>query len=254
MEQASWEPLAPGCQVLVTREHGFSTDTLLLAAFSQPRRGERCADLGTGCGTIPLLWRARGEPGPILAVELQPQAAEQARRSVERSGYEQHIQVVEGDVRDYKALLPCQGLDRVACNPPYALPGAGAASPDPQRRAARQGDCFSLEDLAQAARYSLKHRGRLCLCLPVRRLAEALALFPRWDLEPKLLRLVQQRRDKAPYLFLLECRRGGRPGGLEAAPTLLLEEDTGGPTRELLEVYGSYRDNAGWKTRGEQAP
>lgn len=254
MEQASWEPLAPGCQVLVTREHCFSTDTLLLAAFSQPRRGERCADLGTGCGTIPLLWRARGEPGPILAVELQPQAAEQARRSVERSGYEQHIQVVEGDVRDYKALLPCQGLDRVACNPPYTLPGAGAASPDPQRRAARQGDCFSLEDLAQAARYSLKHRGRLCLCLPVRRLAEALALFPRWDLEPKLLRLVQQRRDKAPYLFLLECRRGGRPGGLEAAPTLLLEEDTGGPTRELLEVYGSYRDNAGWKTRGEQAP
>lgn len=254
MEQASWEPLAPGCQVLVTREHGFSTDTLLLAAFSQPRRGERCADLGTGCGTIPLLWRARGEPGPILAVELQPQAAEQARRSVERSGYNGHIQVVEGDVRDYKALLPCQGLDRVACNPPYTLPGAGAASPDPQRRAARQGDCFSLEDLAQAARYSLKHRGRLCLCLPVRRLAEALALFPRWDLEPKLLRLVQQRRDKAPYLFLLECRRGGRPGGLEAAPTLLLEEDTGGPTRELLEIYGSYRDNAGWKTRGEQAP
>ena len=254
MEQASWEPLAPGCQVLVTREHGFSTDTLLLAAFSQPRRGERCADLGTGCGTIPLLWRARGEPGPILAVELQPQAAEQARRSVERSGYTGYIQVVEGDVRDYKALLPCQGLDRVACNPPYTLPGAGAASPDPQRRAARQGDCFSLEDLAQAARYSLKHRGRLCLCLPVRRLAEALALFSRWDLEPKLLRLVQQRRDKAPYLFLLECRRGGRPGGLEAAPTLLLEEDTGGPTRELLEIYGSYRDNAGWKTRGEQAP
>lgn len=254
MEQASWEPLAPGCQVLVTREHGFSTDTLLLAAFSQPRRGERCADLGTGCGTIPLLWRARGEPGPILAVELQPQAAEQARRSVERSGYNGYIQVVEGDVRDYKALLPCQGLDRVACNPPYTLPGAGAASPDPQRRAARQGDCFSLEDLAQAARYSLKHRGRLCLCLPVRRLAEALALFSRWDLEPKLLRLVQQRRDKAPYLFLLECRRGGRPGGLEAAPTLLLEEDGGGPTRELLEVYGSYRDNAGWKTRGEQAP
>ena len=254
MEQASWEPLAPGCQVLVTREHGFSTDTLLLAAFSQPRRGERCADLGTGCGTIPLLWRARGEPGPILAVELQPQAAEQARRSVERSGYNGYIQVVEGDVRDYKALLPCQGLDRVACNPPYTLPGAGAASPDPQRRAARQGDCFSLEDLAQAARYSLKHRGRLCLCLPVRRLAEALALFSRFDLEPKLLRLVQQRRDKAPYLFLLECRRGGRPGGLEAAPTLLLEEDGGGPTRELLEVYGSYRDNAGWKTRGEQAP
>ena len=54
---ARWEPLSSACRALVTREHSFTTDTLLLADFSLPRRGEVCADLGTGCGAIPLLWR-----------------------------------------------------------------------------------------------------------------------------------------------------------------------------------------------------
>ena len=221
-----------------------------------PGAGERCADLGTGCGTIPLLWRARGEPGPILAVELQPQAAEQARRSVERSGYNGHIQVVEGDVRDYKALLPCQGLDRVACNPPYTSPGAGAASPDPQRRAARHGGLSLPGGPGPGRPVQFKAPGPAVPvpagAAPGRGHGPVLARCRTWS--RNCCGWCSSGRDKAPYLFLLECRRGGRPGGLEAAPTLLLEEDGGGPTRELLEVYGSYRDNAGWKTRGEQAP
>ena len=43
---ARWEPLSSACRALVTREHSFTTDTLLLADFSLPRRGEVCADLG----------------------------------------------------------------------------------------------------------------------------------------------------------------------------------------------------------------
>ena len=230
MEQASWEPLAPGCQVLVTREHGFSTDTLLLAAFSQPRRGERCADLGTGCGDHPP---AVAGPGRAWA---HPGGGAAAPRRRNRPGALWSAAAITDTSRWWRATCgttrpcsPARAWTGWPATRPTHCRGPGRPVPIPRRRAARQGDCFSLEDLAQAARYSLKHRGRLCLCLPVRRLAEALALFSRWDLEPKLLRLVQQRRDKAPYLFLLECRRGGRPGGLEAAPTLLLEEDGGGP-------------------------
>ena len=60
-------------------------------------------------------------------------------------------------------------------------------------------------------------------------------------LEPKRLRMVQQRPDTAPWLFLLEGRRGGRPG-LRVLPTLYLEED-GRPSREMEEIYGIYREN-----------
>ena len=55
MENLHWEPLAPACRVLVSREHTFNTDTILLAHFAAPKHKERCIDLGTGCGTISLL-------------------------------------------------------------------------------------------------------------------------------------------------------------------------------------------------------
>ena len=116
-------------------------------------------------------------------------------------------------------------MDGIACNPPYTAPGAGIPSEDGARRAARQGDSLSLEDVARGARYALRFGGRLCLCL-----------------RPKRLRLVQQRAGKAPFLFLLECRRGGKPG-MEVGPVLLLEREDGSPTQEIEAIYGDYRDN-----------
>ena len=50
----------------------------------------------------------------------------------------------------------------------------------------------------------------------------------RFGIEPKRLRLVQQRRDKAPKLFLLEGRRGGKRGFLDVLPTLFIEDENGG--------------------------
>lgn len=94
MGQERWERLSDTCRVLVTREHGFTTDTLLLAWFSLPRPGERCADLGTGCGTIPLVWRQRARAESIVGVELQGQAAGQARRSVEENGFAGEIAIL----------------------------------------------------------------------------------------------------------------------------------------------------------------
>ena len=164
---------------------------------------------------------------------------------MEENGFAGEITILRGDAREYKSLLPCQGLDLMACNPPYTSPGAGLLSADPQRRAARHGESLTLEEVAQAARYGLRYGGRLCLCLPAQRLGEAMGLLARYRLEPKRLRLVQQRLGKAPHLFLLECRSGGRPGGLQVEPVLLLEDERGRPTPALLEAYGEYRRDGG---------
>ena len=107
---------------------------------------------------------------------------------------------------------------------------------------ARQGDSLSLEDLAREGKRVLRFGGRLCVCLRPARLLEAMELFQAYQLEPKRLRLCQQRPGKAPFLFLLECRRGGRPG-LTVEPVLLLEGEDGAPSREIEAIYGDYRDN-----------
>ena len=52
----SWQPLGAGYWAKVSREHRFSTDTLLLSYFSSPRPGEkRAAELCAGCGALSLL-------------------------------------------------------------------------------------------------------------------------------------------------------------------------------------------------------
>lgn len=241
-QTARWEPLWGGAKVLVTKEHGFGTDGVLLADFSRPKSGETWVDLGTGCGIIPLLWRARNMGKRITGVELQKAAAEQARQSVKENGFEEEIQILEGDARELEKLFPAGSLDGISCNPPYTAPGAGIPSPSDARRTARQGDSLSLEELAKGARYALRFGGRLCVCLRPSRLSEAMTIFHQADLEPKRLRLVQQRAGKAPFLFLLECRRGGKPG-MTVEPVLLLEGEDGAPSQELEDIYGDYRDN-----------
>ena len=140
-----WEPLTGGARVLVSREHTFGTDAVLLADFSAPRPGELWADLGTGCGVIPLLWHTRTQAGHITGVELQEKAAWQAQRSVEGNGFSQRIAIARQDARDLSSLFPAGSLHGMACNPPYTAPGAGIASADSARRGARQGDTFTLE-------------------------------------------------------------------------------------------------------------
>ena len=104
--EAHWEPLSGGSRILVSKDHAFGTDAVLLADFSMPRRGERCADFGTGCGVIPLLWRVRTQAGAITGVEMQEKAAWQARRSVEENGFSATVDIVQGDARQLGALFP----------------------------------------------------------------------------------------------------------------------------------------------------
>lgn len=238
-----WEPLGSRAKVLVTREHRFNTDTILLANFAAPKRNEICADFGTGCGTIPLIWASRYDPAKIFAVELQDQAFAQAETSVRACGFEK-IELLHENVNHHRRLFPDQNLDLIACNPPYKAMGTGIVNPDGKMKIARHEAELSLEQLAQAAEFSLRYGGRLCICQRPERLADAMNIFRSHALEPKRLRLVQGHISKAPSLFLLECRRGGKPG-LSVMPTLIITGQDGRDTAEMLEIYGDYRDPKG---------
>lgn len=235
-----WELLGDGCGVYLPPSGGFTTDALLLARFSQPRPGEACADVGAGTGVISMLWAARGNPASVLALELQEDLAELARRGAAKNGFEQVVTVVRGDLRDYRSLLPHQGLDRIACNPPYFPPGTGKTGEGP-RKTARHEEGMGLGTLTAAAAFSLRDGGRLCLCQRTTRMAEILSEVRNAGLEPKRLRLVQSTPNKPPYLFLLECRKAGGVG-LTLEPVLLLNDENGRPTAELTEMYGGYRN------------
>ena len=241
MQTARWEPLTREGRVLVTKEHGFGTDTVLLARFAAPRAGERAAELGAGCGAASLLWGLSSGEVRVDAVELQEEACGLLRRSVAENRLEERLAVHHADLRALEGVLDAGRCDLVACNPPYPPAGSGKASDDPARRMARHEETGTLREIAQAAGRLLRFGGRFCLCQRPERLCDVLLALREASLEPKRLRFVQQREGSAPNLFLAEGKKGARPG-LQLLPNLIIEDRAGGYTRELEALYGSYRE------------
>ena len=82
------------------------------------------------------------------------------------------------------------------------------------------------------------------MCQRSERLTDLITLMRKYDLEPKRLRLVQQRLTKSPKLVLIEGRRGGKPGFMITEPTLMIEGTDGEFSHEMMEIYGDYKGNA----------
>ena len=226
------EPLGGGLQIYVTDSYHFSTDTILLSHFSLQRGRKKCVDLGTGCGTIPLLWHRENPQLEIHAVEIQKDACALAQRSVEENQLGDMITVHHADLRDLKGVLPFGCL----------LGGSGIQNPESRKLIARHETECTLEDICKAASKLLQFGGRFCVCQRPERLADVMEAMRRFSIEPKTLRLVQQRTTKAPKLFLLEGRKGGSRGYLSVLPTLLIEGADGGFSQEMMDIYGDYKN------------
>ncbi len=235
------EPLGNGVRIIVSDLFHFSTDTILLADFANADRAKNAADLGTGCGTIPLLWARENRNIKISAVEIQPECCNMARRSVELNELS-NIEIFNEDLKRLRGVLPFGFFDLVSCNPPYKLGGSGITNPDSEKLLARHEEACTIDDITLAAKNLLQFGGRVCLCQRPERLADILESMRKNDLEPKRLRFVQQRRNKQPKLFLVEGRRGGKSGGLIVEPTLFIEEN-GDWSDEMKKIYGSYKGN-----------
>ncbi|MDY2782771.1 MAG: methyltransferase, partial [Candidatus Pseudoruminococcus sp.] len=78
------------------------------------------------------------------------------------------------------------------------------------------------------------------ICQRPERLPDITEAMRKYNIEPKRLRFVQLNTKKTPKLLLIEGRRGGNKGGLKVEPTLLLEDDFGKCSQEMLEIYGSF--------------
>ncbi|MEG0854406.1 MAG: methyltransferase [Angelakisella sp.] len=233
-----FEPLGDYYRILVSKAHKFGTDAFLLSRFAQVHKGEKCCDLGSGCGIIPLLWfRWEQDPLYAYAVELQEQGYRQMLTTVAENKLEEKLRPIHSDLNNLKGSIENCSLDVVTCNPPYKRNGHGVPCPDETRLTARHEVACSLDDVCTAAAKLLRYGGRLCLCQRPERLPDIMEAMRRAKLEPKRLRFVQQHPHTAPWLILIEGKKGGKPF-LRVEPPLIVEKVDGGFSDEMLEIYG----------------
>ena len=214
----------------------FGMDSVLLADFARARPRSRVCDLGTGSGILPLLLYGRSPDITCDAVEIQPDAAERAGRSMRLNGLEDKITVHNRDLKEARAFLPHAAFDLVICNPPYSPEKSSLASTRPALRTARQEVGCTLEDVAAAAAWLLRSRARFSLMLPAARLTDAFDTLRRHRLEPKRLRLVHANIQRPARLALMEAMLDVNPG-LIIEPPLIIHDLDGTDTQELRRIY-----------------
>ncbi len=224
----------------------FGIDAVLLAHYPELRKTDNVIDLGCGCGVISLIMSAAAErPGfekvRFTGLELQPELAEMAKRSVLRNGLAEKISIVQGDLRNCTELFQPASFTLVTCNPPYTPAGSGIVNPSDSVGIARHEICAALEDVIGAASRLLKNNGRFAMVHRPGRLAEITEKLLKWHLAPKRLRMVHPYADKNANLVLIEAVKCGRPS-LKVEPPLIVYEEPGRYTGDILKIYGMLPD------------
>ena len=238
MDKFRKEYLGSGITAFVSDSHSFGTDAVLLADFSSPSKHSVCCDLGSGCGIISLLW-CKKETGKITAVELQELAVEQINAAIEYNSLSERLSAVNADLRELKGSVPFGCFDLVTMNPPYKASGAGIESRSGADKIARHETMCTFSDICAAAKKLLNFGGKLCMCIRPERLCELMLEMHSAGIEPKRLRLVAKCPGKAPWLALIEGRRGGK-SGITVEPELFVHGSDGGYSEEMKKIYGDY--------------
>ncbi len=215
----------------------FGTDSVLLAHHSGIKNGDRVCDLGCGTGVLSLLLSAARKNAVFDAVEILPDMADMARRSVEYNRLEDRIRVHAMDMRAAPERLGRGGHTLVLCNPPYYSVSSGRIAQNEGRSSARHEVHIALADIARIASALLQHHGRFSLVIPAFRSAEATWALQAAGIEPKYARLVIARPDRIPKLLLIRGIKGANPGIHWAAP-LITHEENGEYSKEMQEIYG----------------
>lgn len=236
--------LKNGVYVFTGNNHTFGTDGVLLADFSLPKKRYKAVDLGSGCGIIPLIWRARGNSAHITALDISEEACDLIKTANAENPETARVDVVCADLKEIKGVLPLAAYDVVTMNPPYKAADDGVISPNKAVAIANHELSCTLEDIAFTASRLLKFGGRFCVCQRPSRLCDVMSVMKKYRLEPKRLRFVQQRPGSEPSLFLLESRYGSSPS-LIVETTFFIEDVFGKNSLEMQGILNqSYRKEA----------
>lgn len=214
----------------------FGADAVLLSWYARAQEHEQVLDMGCGTGIIPVLLRARKKGCHVTGLEIQPDCAQMARRSVIHNRLEKDITIVTGDIKEASAIFGGASFHVITCNPPYMVHHHGLPNVRAEKAVARHEILCTLQDVVSQAARLLKPRGRFYMIHRPFRLGEILPQMVHWGLEPKRMRLVYPFVDKEPNMVLLEGLSGGKPGMVVEKP-LIIYEKPGVYTREAMEIY-----------------
>jgi tRNA1Val (adenine37-N6)-methyltransferase len=141
------------------------TDGILLGAWSPVSRAKRILDIGAGSGLISLMLAQRTAENVVIdAIELDAEAAAQAKENAQASPWASRLMVNEADITAWAANQTAR-YDLIVSNPPYFEQGVECSTP--QREQARYTTTLDHSSLLECAAALVTEDGFFCVILPV---------------------------------------------------------------------------------------
>lgn len=192
------------------KEYRFTSDAVLLANFCKDMQGKLCVEFGAGSGVISILVAHKKKPKRIVAVEIQEQLADMAKRSVELCGLQNVIDVICADMKDAYTFID-KPADVVVCNPPYRKLGSGERQLSENLAICRHELKVTLKEVIRSASQTLNNKGSLYLVHQADRLCEIITLCAEFGIAVKEILPVCPHRGKDPNVVLIRGVKCGQP-------------------------------------------
>ena len=214
----------------------FGTDAVLLSDFAKDIIAKNALDLCTGSAIIPLLLSAKTKISSFFAIEIQPDIADMAKRSVLLNSLEDRIDITMGDLKDSISLYGKRRFDLITCNPPYMKKGSAVLNESDSKIISRHEVLCDLEDIIRVSSQLISLTGHLVMVHRPSRLCDLIFLMRKYNIEPKRIRFVQKTANDAPSLVLCDGLYNGK-SDVKILPPLILYNDDQTPSQEFLRIY-----------------
>ena len=219
----------------------YGVDSVLLSDFSKKiKKNAKILDIGTGTGIISILLAKKTNSQEIVGIEVQPEVADMAKRSIELNHLENKVQIINDNILNIEKYFPDEYFDDIVTNPPYQKKNSGLKNENEKQSISRHEILCSLEDIIAKSFKMLKDNGNFYMVHRPERLVDILSLMRQYRLEPKEIKMVHSKAKEKPTLVLI---KGVKYSGkfLKVLEPLIIYRDDGEYTDELLEIYHKER-------------
>lgn len=180
------------------------TDGVLLGAWCEANQSspKNLLDIGTGTGVIALMLAQRFESPKVDAIEINPLAADIAKKNFESSNWKDRLTVINQPIQDFKTK---KLYDLIVCNPPFFV--NSLRSGNTGKDTARHDTDFSLSSIFHFASKQMRPRGTFALVLPADRKEGMLSLSSKYDFHISKITDVLPTPTSNPKRILIELKK-----------------------------------------------
>lgn len=217
----------------------FGIDSVILSDFAKGiKEDSTVVDLGTGTGILGLLLCGKTKLRKMIGIEIQPEVAEMAKRSIKLNDLEERFKIINEDIKHIikKNYIKKNTIDVIITNPPYKEIGNGVVNKNEKKLISRHEVTAKLSDFIEISSQLLKDKGTLYMVHKPERLVDIIYEMRKYKLEPKEIRFIYPSKGKDTNLVLVKSIKGGNKF-LRIANPLYIYDESGNYTEEIKSIY-----------------